>query len=103
MYKARRFLNKKSLLSLYHSYIYPYLIYCIEVWGCAAPSHLHSLFLLQTKIVRIMTFAPYLAHTEPIFNSLELLPVEKIFINRVGIVMFKYSCDMLPDPIAKLY
>ena len=103
MYKARRFLNKKSLLSLYHSYIYPYLIYCIEVWRCAAPSHLHSLFLLQKKIVRIMTFAPYLAHTEPIFNSLELLPVEKIFINRVGIVMFKYSCDMLPDPIAKLY
>ena len=31
IYKARRFLNKKSLLSLYHSYIYPYLIYCIEV------------------------------------------------------------------------
>ena len=50
-----------------------------------------------------MTFAPYLAHSEPIFNYLELLPVEKIFINRVGIVMFKYSCDMLPDPIAKLY
>ena len=103
MYKARRFLNKKSLLSLYHTYIYPYLIYCIEVWGCAAPSHLHSLFLLQKKIVRIMTFAPYLAHTEPIFNSLELLPVEKIFINRVSIVMFKFSCNMLPDPIAKLY
>ena len=54
------------------------------------------------KIVRIMTFAPYLAHTEPIFNYLELLRVEKIFINKVGIVMFKYSCDMLPDPIAKL-
>ena len=91
MYKARRFLNKKSLLSLYqnyHSYIYPYLIYCIEVWGCAAPSHLHSLFLLQKKIVRIMTFVPYLAHTEPIFNSLEILPVEKIYINKVGIVMF---------------
>ena len=27
MYKTRHFLNKKSLLSLYHSYIYPYLIY----------------------------------------------------------------------------
>ena len=53
--------------------------------------------------LRIMTFAPYLAHTEPIFNSLELLPVQKIFINRIGIVMFKYSCDMLPDPIANLY
>ena len=103
MYKTRRFLNKKSLLSLYHSCIYPYLIYCIEIWDCAAPSHLHSLLLLQKKIVRIMTFAPCLAHTEPIFNSLELLPEENIFINRVGIVMFKYSCDMLTDPITKLY
>ena len=70
LHKARLFL---SLLSLYNSYIYPYLIYCIEVWGCAAPSHLHSLFLLQKKIVRITTFAPYLVHTEPVFNSLELV------------------------------
>ena len=36
---------------------------------------------------------------EPIFNSLELI----IFINRVSIVMFKFSCNMLPDPKAKLY
>ena len=40
--------------------------------------------------------------SHPIFNSLELLPVEKIFINRVSIVMFKFSCNMLPDPIVKL-
>ena len=138
MYKARHFLNKTSLFSLYHSYFYSYLIYCIEVWGCAAPSHLHSLFLHQKKNVRIMTFAPYLAHTEPIFNSLEvwgcaapshlhslflhqkknvrimtfapylahtepIFNAEKIFINRVSIVMFKFLCNMLPDPIAKLY
>ena len=103
MYKARRLLNKKCLLSLYHSNIYHFLIYCIEIWGCAAPSHLNSLFLLQKKMIRIMTFAPYHAHTEPIFNSLELLPVEKIFIDRVSIVMFKFSSNMLPDPTAKLY
>ena len=102
MYKTRRFFNKKSLLSLYYSNIFSYLIDCIEVWGCAAPFHLHSLFLLQKKIVRIMTFAPYRTHTELILNSLEVLPVEKIFINRVSIVMFKFLCNMLPDPIAKL-
>ena len=80
MYKATH------LLSLYHSYIYPYLIYCIELWACAAPFHL-SLFLPQKKIVESsQTFAPYLAHTEPIFNSLELLPVEKIFIDRVALL-----------------
>ena len=52
-----------------------------------------------------MTFAPNLAHTEPIFNSLELLPVEKIVINKVSIVMFKFSCNGVVHPIqiGKLY
>ena len=49
MYKARRHLDKQGLLSLYYSYIYLYLKYCIEVWGCAAKSHLQSLFHLQKK------------------------------------------------------
>ena len=49
MYKARRFLNKNSLLSLYHSYIYPYLIYCIEVWGCAARTLSLSFIILAPE------------------------------------------------------
>ena len=44
LYKARQFLDKKSLHNLYYSYIYSYLIYCIEVWGSACQSHLYPLF-----------------------------------------------------------
>ena len=50
-----------------------------------------------------MTFAPYLEHSAPIFKSLELLPIEKVLISRVAIVMFKITCDMLPETMAKLY
>ena len=50
-----------------------------------------------------MTFAPYLEHSAPIFKSLELLPIEKVFISRVAIVMFKITCEMLPETMAKLY
>ena len=49
MYKARRYLSPKSLVNLYHSYIYPYLIYGIESWGNAAHCHLDPLFKLQKK------------------------------------------------------
>ena len=28
-------------------FVYPYLTYCIEVWGCAYPTYLQCLFLLQ--------------------------------------------------------
>ena len=31
--RLSRFLYKKNLLNLYHSLVYPYLIYCNAVWG----------------------------------------------------------------------
>ena len=69
MYRARTYLSKHGLINLYNSFIYPYLIYCVDVWGNAVPCHLHSLFLVQKKIIRIMTFSQYLAHTDTLFKS----------------------------------
>ena len=40
------YLTNKVLLMLYHSYIYPYMTYCIEVWCCASETQLNCLFLL---------------------------------------------------------
>ena len=33
--KAKKVLNLKALRTLYYSFVYPYLDYCIEVWGSA--------------------------------------------------------------------
>ena len=33
--KASKLLNNKALLNLCHTFIFPYLIYCVEIWGCA--------------------------------------------------------------------
>ena len=44
-----------------------------------------------------------LLRIESIVNFLEFLPVDKICIHRIGIVMFSFSCNMLPDSIAKLH
>ena len=47
MYQARKYLNRNGLISLYNSYIYPLLIYCVESWGNASVCHLDPLFVLQ--------------------------------------------------------
>ena len=60
MYKARQYLSKCTLLNLYYAYIYPYMTYCIEIWGSATQTHLNWLFLQQKKIIRIMNFSHYL-------------------------------------------
>ena len=103
MYKARRFLNKACLTNLYHTYIHPYLIYCIEIWGIAPKCHLNHILLIQKKIVRIIRYTHYFAHTEIIFKELGILPIENIFIERVGVFMFKYKNGLLPPVMTDLY
>ena len=49
MYKASFCLNKRALLTLYYSLVYPYLQYCVSVWGSTYHTNLHRLILLQKK------------------------------------------------------
>ena len=79
------------------------MTYCIEVWGCASQTQLNCLFLLQKKIIRIMSFSHYLAHTNPLFLSMKVLPLRKTFFCKVGLIMYKYSLNLLPECIAHLY
>ena len=90
-------LTKKALLMLYHAYIIPYMTYCIEVWGCTSQTQLNCLVLLQRKIIRILSFSHYIAHTNPIFLSMEVIPLRKIFFYKVGLLMYKYSLNILPQ------
>ena len=60
MAKARHHLTSKTLLtSISHTMIYPYLNYCNIIWGSTYPTRLLSIFKIQKKIVRIMTFSNY--------------------------------------------
>ena len=72
-------------------------------YGDASKCHLNSLFLLQKQIIRIMTFSPYLAHTDPIFKDLTILPLDKIFIDRIGITMFKVEYELLPKSVIQMF
>ena len=77
MYKARQILTEKAGLMLYLAYIYPYMTYCIEVWGCGFQTQLNCLFLFPKKMILIISFSHYLTHTNPLFLSMEVLPLRK--------------------------
>ena len=54
--KARKVLKKKVLLQLYHSFVTPYLIYCLEIWGNASDIHLQPLITTQKKMLELFLF-----------------------------------------------
>ena len=47
--RARKFFNRKTLLNLYHAFIFPYLIYCVGIWGNARDIQLLPIITLQKK------------------------------------------------------
>ena len=94
--KARAFLNKNSLLTLYYSFVYPYYIYCNHVWGCSSAANINRLFVLQKKAVRIICQANYQAHSEPLFKELKLLTVRQINKYLIGQFMHRCYQDLLP-------
>ena len=85
-----------TLVTLYYSLIYPYLSYCVEVWGGASNKLISTLFKLQKKAVRIIVSAPYKAHTRPIFDKLKILNIYNIYFYSVAMFMFKFNSGSLP-------
>ena len=84
--KARHVFEKHTLLSLYYSLIYPYLTYCIQVWGATYQSRLSKLMILQKKIVRIIHGVPHRTHTEPLFLVLNVLKVSNLYKYNIALL-----------------
>ena len=66
LYEIRHYLNKQTLLNMYYTFVFPYLIYGVEIWGKASLNHTNPLKKIKKKYVRTITFSEYLAPSEPI-------------------------------------
>jgi len=99
MCKVRHNLCEKTLLTLYYSFIYPYLSYCIEVWGATTNKNLSALHKLQKKVTRTITCSPFLSHTGPMFERLKLLNINKLYVYSVSLFMFKFWSGSCPKSL----
>ena len=61
--RAKKYFNTSALINLYNAFVFPYLIYCVEIWGNALSIHIQSLVKFQNKIVRIITSSYHTTET----------------------------------------
>ena len=76
--KARQFLNKVGLMSLYYSFIYPYLTYCNHIWGATYKTRLKRLVILQNKAIRVLAQAGNRTSSDPLYKKLNIMKLENI-------------------------
>ena len=102
-YKMKQYLERKAFIISYCGLFFPYLIYCNEIWGNASAVHLDPIIKVQKRAIRTITFSSYLSPSEPIFQSLNILNLKNMVIQRVCFLVFKISkCDV-PKPLHALF
>ena len=90
LYTAKDYLKFDTLLNVYYSFVYPYLIYCVEVSGATTKGNLISLLKTQKRVVRMIMSVSIRTESAPLFSELKLLSVFKIYILKLTVLMFKY-------------
>ena len=71
---------------MFHSF----LLYGIAVWGFTFKSYFQKLFVLQKKIIKVMTFNKKTAHSTPIFPDIQVLKIDDI--RQLQLLTFVYDC-----------
>ena len=88
IHKTSHVLDTKTLTLLYNAIIFPYLNYCVEVWGNT-----------YKKVIRIVCHAKYLDHTSSLFHKLRLLKSPDTVHFNTCIFMYKAFHNLLPPSI----
>ena len=97
--KLKQFLPAQALYRLYFSLVLPYLNHGLLLWGNANKTTLGKVYKLQKRALRIISNSHYLFSSKPLFDKYNVLniPVVDMYKKEVGIFMYKYRNNMLPQ------
>ena len=101
--KARNFLNEEGLITVYYSFIYPYLIYCNHIWGCTYKTNLQRLVILQNRIVRIISQTKSRESSQPLYRQLGIIKFMDLNRYLIARFMFRHAATRVPDSFTSLF
>lgn len=100
-YKLRTKLNEVVLKLLYFAFVYPQLLYGVEIYGNTYPSHLNKLEKLNNKILRILQNKSLRSHTIELYKQYNTLPVS--LLHSYQIILFVHKCIYHPLILPDIY
>ena len=75
IHRTKSYLPFSVLQTMYKSFIHPILYYGLLLWG----PQCERLFFLQKRIMSVITNSNYIAHTNPVFKTLNLLKLPDLY------------------------
>ena len=97
LFKARYLLNKEALMLIYHGLVGSKLRYGLICWATASKFLLDKVNVMHNKIVRCLTFSKSCSPAWPLYNSLNVLPLDILTKMEWGKTLYKFQQGSLPD------
>ena len=85
---SRHYVPKELLIQIYYGQFHSHLSYGCQLWG-QNPNKISQTFILKKKAVRLISFAHFQAHTDPLFKTLKMLKVMDIV--KINNVLFAHN------------
>ena len=103
LYRGKKFFNDITMKTLYNVFVYPYLMYCVEVWGKNCDSYLEPVLKKQRHALRLITGVSKKTPTTPIREKYELLSLHEIYVYAVQLFMFKVYHKLVPSTFQSFF
>ena len=103
LYKAREFLNKESLKTIYYSYIHSYLNYANIGWASTYFTKLKAVHHQQKRAAKIVCSENNLTHSRPLLRSLNALNVYQINLYQHANFMYIFRSNQTPKIFESIF
>jgi hypothetical protein len=101
--RAKDYLTKPALKSIYYSFIHSHLSYCPTILNCTNNNNINSLFKIQKKAIRIISKSNYNDHTGPLFKELRILPYALIIKQSKLKIMHAIHFEYAPKSFTNIW
>ena len=103
LHKVKDILDVDSMKLLYSSLVFPYINYCIEVWGNTFKSNIHPIYVLEKKALRIIYKTKFNEHTNKLFIHMQALKLNDLIDYKTAIIMYRAKRRSLPTNLQNLF
>ena len=101
--KLRHYVSSNVLNTVYYAIFHSHIFYACQIWGQNKSIITNRIFILQKSAVRIMSFASFRSHSDPLFQKLNILKFFDMVQNQNIIFMHKLLNNNLPSDLQNTF
>lgn len=99
LHRCKQVLNIDERINIYNSFILPYLLYCLPVWGGCIKSQNDEMVKIQNRVLRVL-FNTKRSEDAWHYSNDKILPIHSLYKLEVSKLCFKHSRGLLSNHFA---